>query len=67
MPMSNKEYVSKKGGICPVCGSDQVEGDDIDITGDCAFQDMGCIDCDAEWRDEYKLVGYMLYERTEKP
>lgn len=57
-PLSEEDYVAKCGGICPVCGSDQVEGGSIAIDGPCASQGVVCNDCNAEWTDVYQLSGY---------
>jgi len=57
-PLTDEEYVAKGGGVCPVCGSDQVEGGSIDVDGPSAAQSVSCNDCNAEWKDIYQLTGY---------
>jgi len=39
---------------CPICGSDDLEGGPIDIEGNFAIQEMGCILCEATWMDFYR-------------
>lgn len=58
-PMTDKEYVQTGGVRCPYCRSTNVEGQSIDVDAGEATQEMGCNDCNAEWVDCYKLVGYM--------
>lgn len=56
--ITDKMYLDKGGGICPFCQSDQIEGGSIDIDGDTAAQRVGCLVCDHEWFDLYKLIGF---------
>ena len=56
--MTQKEHVKTKGEKCPRCGSTEIEGDAIDIIGEFAVQPVGCMECDAEWMNEYTLSGY---------
>lgn len=53
--LSVEEYVAKGGSLCPFCGSDNIEGYSVEIDGNTAWQDIGCNECDNEWRDVYKL------------
>lgn len=39
---------------CPKCGSDQIEGHDVDIVGTEALQACNCTACEASWGDVYK-------------
>ena len=53
------EYIKKGGVRCPNCTSDNLNGGSIEIDGGCAYQGVCCLDCAAEWVDEYKLVGVL--------
>lgn len=52
-----KKYIKEFGAVCPVCGSDQIEGGSIDIDNGMAYQNCYCNDCQEEWTDEYSLTG----------
>lgn len=56
--MSDEEYVRHEGCVCPLCGSDNIEGDEVRTGTGTAVQDMYCNACGGSWCDEYKLVGY---------
>lgn len=56
--MTQEEYVEDEAGKCPVCKSNQIEGDQIDISGKTAYQPCGCNECGAAWMSEYVLTGY---------
>jgi len=46
----------KEGGIhCPFCYTDQIEGGDFNVEPGYVTQDMACLECEAEWRDVYRL------------
>jgi hypothetical protein len=51
-----------KEGKCPACGSVQVEGGGVDVSGATADQHCQCNDCDATWWLVFKLsnVGDLL-------
>ena len=38
---------------CPVCGSGQIDGHNIDIEGHYAYQNVTCLNCQATWGEEY--------------
>ena len=60
--LSSKEYVEKGGLRCPYCNREDIEGDcKVSTDVGMAWQDMSCIDCNAEWRDEYSLTGYSTF------
>jgi hypothetical protein len=46
------------GERCPHCGSDEIEGHEIETGGGSATQEMSCSVCDATWNDLYRLVGH---------
>ena len=45
-------------GVCPACGSPEIEGDSVDFEGPSIFQECWCLDCNQAWVDEYKLISY---------
>lgn len=55
---TDEEYVATGGCHCPSCGSTNIDGHSVDIDAGYATQDVSCHDCDAEWTDQYKLIGY---------
>lgn len=57
-PMTNRGYVRVHGTKCPFCRSEDIVGDDINVDGGQATQEMSCNECDAEWEDVYRLIGY---------
>jgi len=68
MSLTEEEYVKKQGLVCPNCNSangvsawDRAEVDD-----GVAWQDISCNLCNAEWIDNYNLVGYSRLEVPEK-
>lgn len=58
MPMTNEEYVLRRGGCCPFCGSYHLRGRSIQVEGSVAWQEVVCYVCDEEWQDIYTLTGY---------
>jgi len=60
--LTSKEYAAKGGVLCPSCHSKDIEGDcEVSTDIGVAWQNMSCIDCNAEWRDEYSLTGYSTF------
>ncbi len=57
------DYVMSKWSHCPKCGSEQIQGDSIEIDGNIAWQRVGCLDCDAEWIDTYTLSDVQTLNR----
>lgn len=58
-PLTDEEYVAKKGRVCPHCGSEHIDGKNVSIEASQAFQDVSCNDCDREWTDIYDLKGWI--------
>lgn len=56
---TEEEYVAKAGTQCPSCGSDDMDGGEVNIDAGYASQEIRCLTCDAEWTDTYRLTGYM--------
>ena len=48
-------YVQEGGVHCPVCGSEEIEGEFVTTGGGEASQEMRCLTCDARWTDIYTL------------
>ena len=57
--LTTKKYVDNNGTNCPVCGSDNIEGEEVEVLAGSARQDVYCLECDATWTDVYSLTGYM--------
>jgi transposase-like protein len=51
-----KEYVEYDGYNCPYCGSEYIEGGEIDYEGNHHFQNIKCSSCKKEWTDIYTLT-----------
>lgn len=58
--LTNEEYLTHEGTICPVCGGDEIEGGPVQIESCAAWQEMGCINCGSSWHDVYDLIEYQL-------
>jgi transcription elongation factor Elf1 len=56
--MGQKAYIQNSGCFCPICNSGDVSGSNIQIDGGIAWQEIDCGNCNASWRDYYKLAGY---------
>lgn len=57
-PMSDTQYVSKRGNFCPVCGSKHyVEAERLEADGDTASSKVDCANCGSTWTDVYTLSG----------
>lgn len=60
-PMTDEQYLAyPEPNCCPCCGSDEIEGESIEIDGREALQDCSCSECGAEWEDRYQLARYNL-------
>lgn len=66
-PASQKSYINDGGCYCPVCNSANVYGGNIQIDDGIAWQEIGCGECSASWRDFYKLAGYENLQMVTKP
>lgn len=62
---SQREYI-RTSSRCPCCDSSDVEGGFVEIDAGAAFQNVGCINCEFSWTDNYKLIGYH-FERENVP
>jgi formate dehydrogenase maturation protein FdhE len=51
-----KKYMESGGGVCPVCGSQDISGGFVEVQAQEAWQNVSCSDCGESWRDVYKLA-----------
>lgn len=59
MPKLTPDQYRDSGGVrCPNCGSENIEGQGVEVDQGSCYQPCGCNDCDAEWNDVYQLLGY---------
>ena len=57
--LTSEEYVARKGIVCPVCQSDDVEITECaQFDGDVCSQQCECEYCCSRWTDLYTLTGY---------
>lgn len=54
--MTNKvdTYIKQNGEQCLNCGEVDISGTEVNISGNQAFQDMGCDACEASWTDVWQ-------------
>ena len=65
--LTNEQYIAVQGARCPCCDSERIEGRGrVDVDGGFAYQGMYCLNCNASWKDSYKLRGYMLKVQGEQ-
>jgi transcription elongation factor Elf1 len=58
IPLTNEQYLAGDANVCPFCGSLDIRGDEIEIAGKTAIQEVSCNECDAQWDDHYRLDHY---------
>jgi len=59
--LTEQEYIQELGQVCPICKSSDIRTDgNTDFDADYAWQRVNCKDCNTNWDDVYKLVGYSL-------
>jgi len=64
----DKEEYLQGAGYCPFCKSAQIEGDSLEVEGDAVYQDVRCLECEAQWQDEYHLKNArVLYPPSATP
>jgi len=51
-----RKYLSIGGVLCPYCGSDDIQGESMEINEGEAAQEVNCNDCDGQWYDIYALI-----------
>lgn len=60
MPITNEQHVANQGASCPFCGSDDIDGNFVEVEADKAYQNVMCLDCSKSWTDVYVLDLYEL-------
>lgn len=50
------EKLTKHCCRCPFCDSEDVESELMSADGPTAFTEVECLQCGAEWRENYKFV-----------
>jgi hypothetical protein len=64
--LTDTEYVSKQGYVCPNCHSDEItETDCFNRDDNYGWQNCSCEICGARWRDIWHLSGYDSLEIPE--
>lgn len=61
------QHVQGLGLKCPVCASENIEGESVEIDAGTAWQDMSCGVCGSSWRDLYHLAEYVDLKRGVQP
>ncbi len=56
----------KTNSRCPKCQSEEIEGGSFDSSGSEAWQKVGCVDCDATWREVYEFSRHENLKAPEK-
>jgi transposase-like protein len=67
-PLTDAQYVKKTKKddcVCPFCGSDNLDGEGVDVQKGGAQQEVTCQDCCASWYDNYVLTGYTVINGPE--
>jgi hypothetical protein len=66
--LSDDEYVRELGATCPKCHSQNL-GDvgQLQTNGSLfAHRTVDCFNCDAQWAEQYKLIGYIPDELSDR-
>lgn len=56
MTPEQKEKYLRNPGACPHCGSNDLEGESINLDDNIAWQTVGCTKCNQQWNDIYTLT-----------
>lgn len=56
--LTAKQYVEKNGVICPVCLSNRISSEHVELDGSYGLANVECKDCGATWQDVFYLTGY---------
>lgn len=65
MTRQDKQKYLMNPGTCPFCGSNDVDGQAIDVDGDKVTQAVSCC-CGAAWVDYYTLVDIEITHQPEE-
>lgn len=52
-------YLRLGGTHCPFCDSEEITGGEVNIDAGTATQEVGCDNCNQEWKDLYRLEGFI--------
>lgn len=52
-------YLRLGGTHCPFCESQEISGGEVNIDAGTATQEVGCDNCNQEWKDLYRLEGFL--------
>lgn len=58
MPLTNDQYLAKKGVVCPNCSSKALDVGSGQFDGAHFYQGVQCLSCLSKWTDELVLRGY---------
>ena len=61
----NNKYISSGGLDCPFCHSPNINAYGSEFDADYMWRNVQCEDCNAEWREEYKLVAAFDFQMPE--
>lgn len=50
-----QNYLKNRGSSCPFCGSDQIQGDSVEVHDGRVYQSVQCLKCGEGWHDGYTL------------
>ena len=66
--MAEEGFIAAPGeqSHCPICQSDDVTGDFVEIEGPFARQWCMCNGCESIWQDRYVYEGYVLRDPARK-
>ncbi|MDO8415184.1 MAG: glyoxalase superfamily protein [Agitococcus sp.] len=59
--MSNAQYCTRSSH-CPVCGSDDISGESVEVDSGGCWQEISCGNCTTTWNDTYMLTGFAELE-----
>lgn len=58
-PLTNEQHIAAGANKCPYCGSEYINGGQVEIDSGQAAQPVDCSDCAKEWVDTYVLTGWI--------
>lgn len=62
-PLGSDEYIAHGACVCPVCGSDDLEGvGSWEGDGTWVSKEIECTSCKSTWTDIYEITGYVSLE-----
>lgn len=58
-----KKYIKANGEICPFCGSEMIDSDEMSCDGDNPTCVKYCSDCHKSWTDTYAVVDIEFHQQ----